>query len=475
MQQDQKQTSIPFAEETDSWKKSQQEILETATEKGLCRPFNEVGNAYRFGDSYAGKLLYDSSRKKWLGYNGKRWEVLKRGEEVHLAKLTVANIYREAERAVSSEERKKIAKFAMKSETRYQIESMLRLAQSDPRLSAATEDFDTDKYMFNVENGTIDLRSGELREHRPEDMITKIAPVEYNEEVMPERFLSFLEEISCGRYDIVDFMHHYLGYALTGNISEQCLSVFYGHGCNGKSVFINTLSKIFGNYAVEADVSTFMIQKHNNIPNDIARLKGARLVTARESEQGQRLAESLVKSMTGGDTLVARYLYGEFFSFQSEFKLILVTNHLPRIRGTDHAIWRRIRLIPFDYKVPEQLKDPTLEDKLWEERNGIFRWLLEGCLNWQEKGLPKSESVEAATGEYRTEQDRLADFISHRCHVDVAMSAGSTNLYNAYKEFSSETGEKPMSQKSFSLALQERGFIKNGSKRVTFNGIGLKI
>ncbi len=278
-----------------------------------------------------------------------------------------------------------------------------------------------------------------------------------------------------GDAELVTFLQRAAGYSLTGSTREQCLFVLYGTGANGKSSLLDTLRLLLGDYAQQTESKTFTEKKQDSISNDIARLKGARLVAASETESGGRLAESLVKQMTGGEPLTARFLHQEFFEFRPEFKVWLGTNHKPVIKGSDNAIWRRIRLIPFDVTIPPAERDKDLLFKLREELPGILAWAVRGCADWLRNGLSEPESVMSATSAYRDEMDVLGPFFSECCHFTHIAKTSASELYRAYGGWVERFGEKPMSQRSFGMSLSERGLSrsKNSAGLVFWSGIGL--
>ncbi len=261
-----------------------------------------------------------------------------------------------------------------------------------------------------------------------------------------------------GDQELIKFLQEAVGYALTGDIREQVIFIFYGTGANGKSTFLVTIHSLLGDYAQQTPTETLLIKRGNGIPNDVARLKGARFVNAAESENGKQLAEALVKQLTGGDKISARFLYGEFFEFDVTFKLFLAVNHKPTVRGNDHAIWRRIRLIPFNVTIPSEKQDKNLTKKLKAELPGILRWAVEGCLLWQKKGLEVPDQVKAATGEYRAEMDIIGDFIADCCKVAPKTKTPFKALYERYKDWCQKNQEEPIGKKDFGRCLTERGF-----------------
>ena len=330
-------------------------------------------------------------------------------------------------------------------------------------------------WLLNVENGTVDLRKGELREHRRADLITKLAPVEYDPGAQAPTWEAALERL-LPSHDLRTFFQRFVGYCLTGDTSEQVLVFLHGLGANGKSTIINALLDVLGDYGQQAAPELLTVKGYSH-PTELADLKGARLVASIEVEEGKRLAESLVKQLTGGDRIKARRMREDFWEFEATHKLLLAANHKPVVRGTDHAIWRRIKLVPFNVTIPEHEKDKKLPEKLHAERAGILAWAIRGCLDWQQNGLGESEEVSMATADYRREMDVLAAFMEECCVLSEDVHAEATPLYNVFRKWCVTAGEPEKSQTRFGSMLRDRGF-KDGkhsqTRRKLWRGIGLR-
>lgn len=417
----------------------------------------EMGNAERFIAQHGENVRYCKPWEKWLVYTSFRWE---RDETMlvnRLAKETVRSIYREAAAAEAEEDRKTLAKHAAKSESAAAIKAMLELARHE--VPVLPDELDAHPDLLNALNGTVDLRSGELREPQREDLLTKMAGAEYHQGSEAPTWEAFLERVLPSE-DLREFVHRASGYSATGDTSEQCILINHGVGANGKSTFQETLAAALGDYATRTPTDMLMAKRFNGVPNDVARLKGARFVAASETEEGRRLDEARIKDLTGQDTVSARYMRGEWFDFKPTHKLWLSTNHKPEIRGTDNAIWRRIRLISWGVTIPPAEQDRKLPEKLRDELEGILAWAVAGCLQWQREGLRAPEEVRRATGEYRAEMDVLAAFLREECVTVEGESTAATALYEAYKEWCGETGERPEKQRKFGERLKERGYEK---------------
>src|SRR5215213_6150313 len=422
----------------------------------------DLGNAERFVDTHQDRVLWCPARKSFLVWDGKRYAWDECGEAIKLAHLVARSIFHEAADAKSEEEQKAITKWALASQNESRINAML--SQAKPYLAVGMEELDQDPWLVNCQNGTLDLRTGKLKDHDPGDRTTKIVPVDYDPDAPAPRFKRFLKEALMDDA-LIKFVKRYAGYTLTGITRERLLAILYGFGKNGKTTLAELLRDVMGDYATNTDTETLLMKRYQGVGNDVAALKGARFVSAAEVEQGRRLAESKVKQLTGRDTVTARFLCVENFDFKPEFKLWLSTNNKPVIQGTDDAIWDRIRLIPFTQRFDGDRQDAKLPEKLRAEMPGVLAWMVEGCLEWQEHGLGEPESVRAATDQYRAEMDTLAAFIEDRCVVREGIVAPATPLYKQYQMWCDDAGEKPETQKMFGMRLRERGFVSDKIKR----------
>jgi len=408
-------------------------------------------------------LRYCCAWKTWLVWDGRRWRLDDTGEVERRAKETVRAIYAEAAAEPDEKRRKRLAGHATRSEAAYRIRALVQLAQTEPEISIRASDLDQGPWLLNVENGTIDLRTAEIRQHRRHDHLTKLVPAEYELGAECPLWKKFLHRVMDGNTALIEFLQRLSGYILTGSTRDRFLVIAHGNGANGKSTFAETLLGLLGDYGRRTPTETLLARRHGGIPNDLARLKGARFVVAAESDQGRQLAEATIKDLTGGDTVGARFLYSEWFEFRPEFKLWLSTNHKPEIRGTDKAIWDRIRLIPFDVTIPEAEQDRGLREQLEAERPGILAWAVEGCLAWQDRGLAAPEEITAATAGYRSDMDVLGSFLADCCRTAGKERALAADLYEAYGTWCEKNGERPMSQRQFGMNLSERGFLRKRS------------
>jgi P4 family phage/plasmid primase-like protien len=348
----------------------------------------DLGNARRLVVEHGQNVHYCFQTNRWLIWRDARhWAEDTVGEIERIAKTTIQTMYSQAAE-LDDAERKSLAKWALKSESHRAITSMIALARSEHGVPVTTDQLDHNPWLLTVGNGTLDLRTGELRTSRREDLITKTASVDYDPSAQCPTWEAFLDRIMASNRGLIAFLQRAIGYSLTGSTRERVTFFLFGTGANGKSTLLETIGALLGDYAETTRAETLMVKTYDGgIPNDIAALRAARLVSTSETEEGKRLAEALVKAITGGDTLSARFMRGEFFKFKPAFKLWLATNHKPTIRGTDPAIWDRIRLVPFEVRIPDAEQDRELPAKLREELPGIMAWAVRGCLDWQRNGL----------------------------------------------------------------------------------------
>lgn len=418
----------------------------------------DLGNAARFAAQHGHKLRYVPKWAAWLLWDGTRWQRDEALHVHHLARLTVRSMYAEASRIEFTDKRIKQVKWALATESKKYLDAMLALAKSEQGIPATPEQLDAEQHLLNCQNGTLDLQTGELRQHQQADLITKRIEVAYQPDAACPVWESFLARVMDNDQELITYIQRSVGYTLTGSTQEQCLFFAYGTGRNGKSTFFETLLALLGEYGQKAPTELIMARAPNTASNDIARLAGARMVVTAEIEEGRRLSESLVKDLTGGDTMVARFLYQELFEFTATHKLWVYGNHKPEIKGTDPGIWRRIRVIPFRVQIPREEVDPQLKHKLLAELPGIFAWAVRGCIEHQAHGLTEPEAVKQATQAYRSEMDVLAAFMRDCCYESSTAQAPVKELYKVYKQWCEDGGERAVTQRRLALQLNERGF-----------------
>ncbi|AEF85405.1 conserved hypothetical protein [Treponema primitia ZAS-2] len=437
--------------------------------------FTDTSNALRLVREHGQDIRYNAAWKKWVVWTGDHWQI-DEGYLIHEKGIAVIHsIYDEMLKTADYRDRMDIEKYALQSESLRRRKAFIESASLMKEMNITSNDVDKDPWLFNCGNGTIDIRKGEFREHRRDDMITKLARVDYDGAADCPVWKLFIREIMDYKPDLIEYVQRVAGLALTGDTSEQTMFILFGSGANGKSTFLNVLMKVLGDYAIAAQIDTFMKKKTDQISNDIARLRGARFVTTSEAEQGQRLAEPLIKLLTGNDPMTARFLYGEYFDFIPTFKIFMASNHKPMIRGTDHGIWRRIKLIPFTTTIAPEKQDKHLEQRLLEEKAGILNWLIEGARGWLSLGLAAPAIITSATEEYRSEMDVLGAFIKERCIQGPGVSVRARELFKAYQEWCEDNNEYACAERFLAMRLKELGLEKWRTAEARFwRGIMLK-
>jgi P4 family phage/plasmid primase-like protien len=420
----------------------------------------DQGNAERLVIRHGKDMRYCHETGKWYVWDEKRWAPDRTGEAMRRAKDTVRGLFAEAaDPGTPLDQLEGLTKFALKSQGATALRDMLILGQSEPGIPVLIADRDRDPWLLNCPNGTIDLRTGELRRPQREDYLTTLCPVEYDPRARCPTFLKSLDKILAGNVGLITYLHRALGCGLTGVMREQFLPILCGDGGNGKTTIANAvMATLGGDYAIKASRDMLLASKDDKHPAQLARLLAKRIVFAVETPDGARLDETMVKELTGGDPIVARGMRQNPFQFDPTHTTFLVTNHRPRIRGTDEGIWRRVRLILFTVTIPEAEQDKELPEKLAAERQGVLAWLVEGCLDWQRQGLKTPPEVTAATAEYRRAEDVCGAFIEERCRKHPKASTSCADLYGAYKTWAEENGEEVQTPKALGRALSERGF-----------------
>lgn len=429
----------------------------------------DLGNAHRLVSRHGADLRYCHAWKTWFVWNGRQWARDETGEIVRRAKETIRALFAAAFIKVNADRRDDLVKHALASEKADRIRAMITLAQSEINVPVVPADLDADPWALNCLNGTIDLRTGLLRQHARADLITRIAPVEYDPAATLDVWERFLDDATGNDQALREFIQRATGYSMTGDTSEEVLFLVLGPGATGKSTFLEAIKAVLGDYARTADFETFLKRRDAGGPrNDVARLAGARFVVSIEVDEGKRLAEGLVKMLTGGDKVAARFLYQESFEFDPNFKLWLAANHAPLVRDDDDALWRRILRIPFDHVVPKPQRDPRLKATLKDPSiagPAILAWLVQGCLAWQRDGLGVPPAVEKATADYRAEMDPITDFLADRCVVESGASVRADELQKAYQEWVRDGGAgRPLNSKRFAARLEDHGFERGRDK-----------
>jgi putative DNA primase/helicase len=439
----------------------------------------DLGNAARLVLKHGDDLRYVPAWWTWLLWAGTHWrrddalEVLGLGKAISLDILFI-----EAKDEPDDTKRTALIKWGMASQTRQRIEAMVNLARPD--VAVTPDRLDRDPWLLACPNGTLDLKTGRLRPARREDLITRCAPVAFDPAAACPRWLAFLDRVMADNEVLIAYLQRVAGMCLTADVREQALFIFHGKGANGKSVFLDTLTGLMGDYAGEAAPDLLVIRRNEEHACEVADLKGRRLVVAGETEGGARLRVQLLKRLTGNARIKARFMRENYFEFPRTHKLILQTNNKPVIREGTHAVWRRIRLVPFGVIIPDEEQDRLLTEKLRAEWPGILNWLVEGCLAWEAGGLQTPEEVENATQTYEDEQDLLGEFAEEILIFAPRTFVTRSAAWAAYVQWGQDHREKYlMDRNEFYIALRRRPGVTDDERRVAgknvrgFAGVGL--
>jgi len=445
------------------------------------RELTDVGNGLTFAE-FNDDFRYCHPRHEWLCWGDQRWEPDAEKLAVQAAKR-LAQVW--ASYAINKiddpDRQKRLVKHWLKSQSAAGIEAMLKMASTEPGILVRLEALNTDPWLLNVTNGTLNLQTGQLRPATMVDYITKLCPVEYNPNADLSELRRYLDRVVPDPA-VQTFLQRAVGYSLSGNTREEKLFFVCGPTASGKSTFAEAVKAALGDYALTADFESFIRRQATGGPrNDIARLDGARIVMSIEVADGQRLAEGLIKMITGGDTVTARLLYQESREFRPRFKLWLFSNTRPRASDDDSALWRRVLLVPFEQTIPEGERDPSVKARLQDPTIGgpaVLSWAVRGCLDWQRDGLQVPDAVRAATTAYRMENDPLADWLEDRCDLKPSAATLFSDLYKDYKQYAEAAGARPITGKALALRLEKMGlkdFRASGEKRPkAYLGIALK-
>lgn len=445
------------------------------TKEYPIRSYDDTGNADRFIDRYGNLYKYSYIANKFYIYDGMKWKIDDKGSIRKLIDEMIESIKNEkvlhSEDVTEEEAREVFQKFYKKTRgTQAKKNIMNELMHRRP---ATPDDFDKDDMLINVANGYIDLTSRELYKHDINKMFSQITNTDYTEKMQPAVWLDFLNDIFAGDKAVIRYIQKALGYSLTGSTREQVMFILFGKGRNGKSIFVEVISEILGDYSNNMQAKSLMVKKNDNVNTDIARLSKARFVTSSEPNEGFRFDEGLIKQLTGGDKVTARFLYAEEFEYTPKFKIWVSTNHKPIIRGTDDGIWRRLVLIPFDVQIPEEKVDKDLKYKLLREAPAILNWMAEGAYMWMQEGLEMPDKLKAASKAYRTEMDVIEQFIEDECKRVDDGKEKANELYELYKQWANNNGNYKMSNKDFGIKMKEKFKYKKTNSGMFY--FGLKI
>jgi P4 family phage/plasmid primase-like protien len=434
---------------------------------------SDIANAEQLVADFGGDLRFVGAWGKGLAWDGARWILDDGTRWQHCAMQTARGLYARArgayEAALGSgsgfREAEASLEWAASSQSAPRVAAMATLARSVSGVAISHEQLDADPWLLNVRSGTIDLRTGEQRAHRRDDLNTKLASVDYDPNARAPTWEAFLRRAMAGDHELVAYLQRLIGYALTGSVQEHVLVFFYGGGANGKSTFLSTIHALLGDYATPAPRGLLFRSRGERHPTELATLFGRRFVTCSEIEEGQVFDEALTKDLTGGDRIECRRMREDFWTYGPTHKLFMAGNHKPTVRGDDEGIWRRMRLVPWTVTIPEGERDPALPGKLALELPGILRWAVDGCLAWQSSGLAAPAAVRSATDEYREENDTLGEFF--RLHVAFEPDATIVrrDLREAYETWCKENGQPPFAARRFASRLRESGVVEANVRR----------
>ncbi len=426
------------------------------------------GHAERVIERHGRDLRYCAPMKTWFVWDQKRWAEDATNETTWRVKETQRGLFQWATAElrklgeVGDDPEKQAAAAALMAtvkdclawEAQRKIVATLDSMKSERGVPILPDRFDADAMLLNTLTGTLDLRTGELRPHRREDLITKIAPVAYDPDAACPLWESCLHAWMLGRTALINYLRRVAGYAATADVSEQCLWFFHGGGANGKSTYLNTLRGVLGDYAMQA-VSELLLQKSlETHPTERADLLGRRMVATVETDDGRRLAESFTKQLTGGESLRARKMRQDFIEIPPTWKIFLAANYKPTIRGTDTGVWRRIKLVPWDATIPPERRDKQLDAKLRAEWPGILAWIVRGAREWLRDGLQEPQEVTEATDAYRAEQDALGEFLRECCTEASGVSVRASALHDAFEKW---TGQS-VTRNAFASLMELKGY-----------------
>ncbi|MFQ3845099.1 phage/plasmid primase, P4 family [Staphylococcus pseudoxylosus] len=421
--------------------------------------YDDTGNAERLKDLFGENIRFNYTSNTWMYYDGKRWKHDDTGRMKILTDKVVENMKNEKLFVADGVDQEDMEKYRYRhwKDSRNHNKKVNMMKECEHLLPVTNETFDNDFNLFNVQNGFIDLKAGKLNDHERKNYFTKISHVEYTDKSDCPKWDEFLDDIFLGNQELVRFIQRAVGYSLSGHTSEQVLFVLYGNGRNGKSVFLDILNEIFGNYSTNIQPQAIMASKNQSDASpEIAKLDGARLVTTTEPNEGERFDEGLLKQLTGGDRVSARKLYENEFEFTPQFKLWMATNHKPYVRGRDEGIWRRFVIIPFDKQIPLHEIDRDLTKKLKRELPAIMRWCVDGFLEWQRVGLSEPKIIKEQRDEYRVEMDSIASFINDCCELNPMQKIKSSELFSAYDRWAKDNNQHIMSSTKFGREMAKR-------------------
>jgi P4 family phage/plasmid primase-like protien len=429
-------------------------------------PLTELGNAERFVAQYGNKIRYCIDNKEWYIYDGKRWEKDEKDQIFLLAEDAIRRLFESADAIDDGEVAEAVRKHARASESLNKLKAMMTLSSTQLGIPIRLSELDSQEYLVNVNNGTLDLRTKTLHPHDRKDLISRLIPLDYDPNLKSELWERTLGLIL--KPEAISFMQRILGYCLTGSTKEQKMFILYGTGANGKTTILRTVTSIMKEYGSQSSINTFLEKKNDGILNDLARLQDKRLTLIPEYDESKKLSEALIKNVTGGDAITCRFLFCEYVEFVPKFKIIMATNHKPVIGGSDYGIKRRIIFVPFEYTIPTEQQNPKLMEELQGEYSAILSWLAEGAYRWYQEELCTPQFILDETAEYLEENDLIDRFLSDVCLLSDSESIQSSLLFEHFKMWREINNESDLSQKTFSQKLIEKGYKRECKNHCRF-------
>ncbi|MBD8052038.1 DNA primase family protein [Limnohabitans radicicola] len=437
----------------------------------------DSGNAKWLLRYLQGSVRFVTKQNQWIIFvPGDGWSIKSDAQMLHLAELAMRDLGSVGMERMSPENLKRLSAHITKSLNATSLANAVTLLKGQPGVEIHTHELDANPMLLGLKNGQcMDLGTGMVFDMEPNHLVTKTVGCEFDPYAPCPQWQTFLLDVFQNDHDLIDYLQQWVGYCLTGSIAEQQILFAYGLGANGKSVLFSVLAEMFGTYAITAPVDTFMLNG-NEGPKSylLARLAGARFVLANETADGQRLAENTIKELTGGETIAAAHKYGHVFEYRPNFKIAIVGNHKPVIRGTDTGIWRRLHMLPFNRTFAPHEQDPNLVKKLKSELSGILNWAIKGAEAWQvNRRLKVPDTMRKEADVYRSESDIIGQWLSENCNVQVGEKESAAALYNDYGNWCRSNGHQVSNQTTFGRRLSERGFTKKSGAKVVWNGLAL--
>lgn len=431
-------------------------------------PHTDLGNAKRLVARYGHILRHCGKWNRWLVWDGKRWCIDQSGEVERRAKATALAIRDEA-KYCAEDYAQHVIRHCNRSQSAGAIAAMIQLARTESEIPVLPQDLDAIPMLLNCANGTVDLMTGELRQHDPENLLTKMIEIDYSPDAKAPTWSAFLSKITNGNRDYMAYLQKVIGYALTGTVKEKAIFILYGSGNTGKTTKLEAIRFVLGDYAGQIPIDSLLKKPNSGIPNDIAQLQGKRFITCSEAPAGRGLDEAKVKYLTGGGNVQARPLYGEYFEFDPTFKIFIDSNYKPSINADDGAMWNRIKLLPFTEVIPVTEIDKNLRHKLQMEAAGILAWAVQGCLDWQSTGLHEPDVVRQATSDYQRDcvplSDSVQNFILSSCERGFEFVESTGDLYNAYAAWCYTNGQTALGKEVFGKRLKDQPGLSPSKKQ----------